>query len=301
MARRLNIDLAQIRSGFQKIGAWFGIILALSLGRFVLRSVAWMALTRQAIPLRTAVAATISGDALGNLTPLGLAASEPAKAFYLRHYAPPAETLASLTAENFFYSVSVAIYVIVGTAAMLAFFELPPSVHVLGVVSLVAMAGVLALAAWLAWQQPALASSLLARVPIARLRALVERVRTFEQQTYGSAGHQGTRLAVVTACELGFHALSFAECWLSFWLLTGVSALLPALVFDAFNRVVNIAFKQVPFRAGVEESGTAGLALAIGYDADGGFLLALVRKARVIVWAVVGLWLWARNAGRLER
>lgn len=297
MARRLNLDLADVQAGFQKIGAWFGAILILSFGRFVLRSHAWMTLTGQLIPLSALVPATISGDALGNLTPLGLVASEPAKAFYLRRHAPPAETLASLTAENFFYSVSVAVYVILGTAAMLAAFELPPAVHFWGVVSLVAMTGVLAAAAWLAWQRPTLASGLLARIPIARLRALVERMREFEMRTYDSAGHRESRLVVVVACELGCHALSFAECWLSFWLLTGVSALLPALVFDAFNRVVNIVFKQVPLRAGVEESGTALLAGAIGYSADGGFLLALVRKTRVIVWAGIGLWLWTRNAG----
>jgi hypothetical protein len=297
MARRLDLDWADVQDGFGRIGLWFAAILALSFGRFVLRSYAWMALTAHPIPLRTAVAATISGDALGNITPLGLAASEPAKALYLRRHAPPGDTLASLTAENFFYSVSVAIYVMVGTAAMLAFFDLKPAVHFWGVVSLVGMAAVLAGAAWLAWQQPTVVSSLLARIPIARLRALVEHVRAFEQQTYGSAGHQGSRLVTVAACELSFHALSFVECWLSFWLLTGVSALLPALVFDAFNRVVNIVFKQVPFRAGVEEGGTALLADAIGYSARGGFLLGLVRKVRVIAWAGVGLWLWARNAG----
>jgi hypothetical protein len=243
------------------------------------------------------VAATISGDALGNVTPLGLAASEPAKAFYLRRHGNPTELLASLTAENFFYSVSVAIYIVIGGICMIEYFPVDASVRLAGIVATIAMSAVLAGAAWLAWRQPAVVSAVLARVPLARLRALVDHVRVFEQRMYDAAGHQGSRLAIVAACETGFHVLSLIECWMTFWLLTGVSALLPALVLDAFGRVVNIVFKSLPFRVGVEESGTALLAHAIGYARDGGFLLGLVRKARVIAWAAVGLVLWARNAG----
>src|SRR5262245_18598930 len=103
-----------------------------------------MALTPARVPLAAAVAATISGDALGNITPLGLAASEPPKALYLRRYGPPSQLLASLTAENFFYSVSVAIYIVVGGACLLEFFSLPEAVRTAGLVATLGMALVLA-------------------------------------------------------------------------------------------------------------------------------------------------------------
>jgi hypothetical protein len=297
MWRQLDLGVADVRHGFARVGPWFAAIFALSFARFVLRSYAWMTLTRRPAPLLAAVAATISGDALGNVTPLGLAASEPAKAFYLRRHGNPADLLASLTAENFFYSVSVAIYIVIGGICMLQYFPVDASVRLAGIVAPAAMMVVLGAAAWLARQQPALVSGALARVPSARLRALVERVRIFEERMYDAAGHQGSRLAIVAACEIAFHALSLLECWMTFWLLTGVSAVLPALVLDAFGRIINVVFKSLPFRVGVEESGTAVAAQAIGYARDGGFLLGLIRKARVVAWAAVGLVLWARNAG----
>jgi hypothetical protein len=295
--RQLHFGVADVRDGFARIGPWFAAIFALSFTRFVLRSYAWMTLTARPAPLLAAVAATISGDALGNVTPLGLAASEPAKAFYLRRHGNPADLLASLTAENFFYSVSVAIYIVIGGICMLEYFPVDASIRRAGIVVTAAMVVVLGAAAWLARQQPALVSGVLARVPLARLRALVVQVRVFEQRMYDAAGHRGSRLAIVAACELTFHVLSLLECWMTFWLLTGVSAVLPALVLDAFGRIINVVFKSLPFRVGVEESGTALLAQAIGYARDGGFLLGLIRKARVIAWAAVGLVLWARNAG----
>lgn len=297
MVDRLDLTLGDVQSGFTRVGAWFAAILALMFVRFTLRAKAWLALTTERIPLMSAVAATISGDALGNLTPLGLVASEPAKAIYLRHHAPPASTLASLTAENFFYSVSVAIYVVIASGALLASVDdLDPAVHLAGVIALAGMVIVLLGAVWLAWQKPALVSAVLERAPIRAVRNLAARVRAFEEQTYRAVRRNARALGTVTLCEVTFHALSLFECWLTFWLLTGVTAVTPALVLDGFNRVVNIVAKPIPGRLGVEEGGTAVLARAIGYAATDGFLLAVVRKGRTLVFAVIGLALWIRNS-----
>ncbi len=294
--QQLELTGEDIQEGFTNVGAWFAAILALSGARFVLRAKAWIALTGLSIPLRAAVAASISGDALGNVTPLGLVASEPAKAIYLRHHADPAHTLAALVAENFFYSVSVALYVILAAGAMFVFFDLPPAVRAAAQVSLAGMAAVLVGAAWLAWRKPAIASSILARLPGRRIAAVVARVQQFERQTYGAAAQGHRPVVTVALCEAGFHVLSLLECWLTFWLLAGETSIVPALVFDGFNRVVNVAAKPVPLRMGVEEGGTALLAQAIGLAGHDGFMLGIVRKVRMVVWAAVGLVLWANNA-----
>ena len=209
----------------------------------------------------------------------------------------PGRALAALTAETFFYSVSVALYVIASAGAMLAAFTLPDSVRWMGWIALGAMGLVVSGAVWLGWQRPAVASALLGRIPSARVRALLDRVRTFEANAYGATGTGTSRVRTVVLCDVLFHALSFVESWFTFWLLTGVTALLPALVFDGFNRVVNILFKWVPMRLGVEEGGTAILAKAIGYPSESGFVLGVVRKIRVIVWAIVGvvILMWMRK------
>jgi hypothetical protein len=290
--RRMQLSSTDLREGFADVGAWFLLILLLSGLRFVLRSLAWRTVMDRRVPLATMTSASISGDALGNITPFGFVAGEPAKAVYLRQHVDPPRAFAALAAETFFYSVSVAVYVIVAAAAMFAFFDIPPEVELAGTLAFGGMAIVLAGAAWLAWQRPALASATLAKLVGARAATWTDRLRTFEIETYGAAGRQGGRLAVVAVCEVGFHALSFAECWLVFYLLTAETSLLPSLVFDGFNRVTNIVFRPVPMRLGVEETGTALLAAAIGFPAHGGFLLALVRKVRLVFWAAVGLVLW---------
>jgi hypothetical protein len=293
-----EVGLDQIRGGLAAVGAGFLVVLILSFLRLWLRGLAWQALIPERVRSRTILAATIMGDTLGNLIPLNLLVSEPAKAVYLGSQLRPARGLASLTAENFFYTVSVAVYVTVGTAAMLVALDVPRDFQVAGVILLLLMAVILAVAGWLAWQTPALVSAMVARLPVGPLGRLADRIRDFETETYGSAGGGPRRLAALAACETTFHVLSYVEIWYTLWLVTGESRPIEALVFDTFNRVVNVVFKVVPLRIGVDEYTSETVAAAIGFPLATGVTLALVRKGRMLVWSVVGLALFVRRGLR---
>jgi hypothetical protein len=241
------------------------------------------------------MAAVMAGDAVGNLTPLSVLVGEPAKAMYLSRDIDGGRAFAALTAENFFYSVTVAIYVVLGTAAMLVAFPVPDLLREAGIASLLLMAAILAGAAWMAWRRPSLVSAVLARLPVASLHRVVDKVREFELQAYGSVGGQPGRLIVLLLAETGFHVLSFVEVWMVLGLLTGESLPLHAFVLDTFSRIVNVVFKMVPYRVGVEEYTSKTVAVAIGLSEPTGIALALVRKGRMLLWGAVGVMLYARR------
>jgi hypothetical protein len=283
------------------IGPGFAVILLLSFVRFLCRTAAWHALLDAPIRFRRVLAAMLVGDALGNVTPLGLLASEPAKALYLGREVTRTRALAALTVENFFYGILSAIYIIIGAAAMLARFDVPESLRPTGLVVLAAMCAVLCLSAWLAWAKPSLATAIVAIVPLRRVQALAARLAAFEQHAYGSATLRPGRLAVVVASGAGFHLLSFVECWFTVWLLTDTSSPAAALVFDSVNRVINVTFKMVPMRAGVDEYGSVLAAGALGISPDLGLALALSRKARLIFWAAVAYGIVVQEGVRTRR
>jgi hypothetical protein len=300
MVDRLDLTFDDVRSGFSRVGAWFLAIVGLMFVRFALRSKAWMALTTERIPLAAAIAATISGDALGNVTPLGLVASEPAKAIYLRHHASPASTLASLTAENFFYSVSVAAVILGGTITLLATLVVPEAFRSVVWLSLAAMGGVIALAVWLVHQRPAVTVWVRRMVPARRLSSLLDKFQTLETQTYSALSASPSRLGVVLSCEVAFHVASIAEAWLTLTLLRGSATFLDAFLLDTVNRLVNVVFRAIPMRVGVDEVTSSGFAEMLGLGSASGLTLALVRKARMLFWAAVGLTLLGRRAiGRI--
>jgi len=307
-----QVGLDAIGEGFRAVG-WRGflVILALSLFRFTCRSLAWITLIGTPVPLRSATAASISGDALGNLSFLSLLVSEPAKALYVTRHAPAALAFGALTAENFFYSVSVAFVILCGTVTLLATFVVPDAVRIVLWLSLAAMTGVLVAALWLARTRPvlsALARSLSQAVvrwrratgPSDRMTSWLGQLERVETQTYSAISSSPVRLGIVLACEAGFHVASVGEAWFTLGLLTGSASLLNAFLLDTVNRFINVVFRAVPFRVGVDEATTSGFAEMLQVGSAAGVTLALVRKARMLFWAAVGLGLLGRRAiGRI--
>ncbi len=296
-----SVGPAVILRGLSQVGWGFLIILALSFARFALRSLAWTTLMGERVPLASAIAATMAGDGIGNLTPLSLLLGEPTKALYLRDRVPISRTFPALAAENFFYSVSVAIFIVLGTVAMLQTFLVPADVRTAGILSLALMLTLLAGALWIGWRRPAMLSAIVARVPIPGARRILDRVQRFESTTYGFLQSTNRPLGVVVACETAFHFVSFAESYYTLWLITGQSAPLAAFVLDTFNRVVNIVFRVIPLKMGVDEWSTEIIAPAVGFPSGVGVTMALVRKGRMLVWAVVGVVLAARNRASSSR
>ena len=212
--------VAAVRRGLASVGAGFAAVLVLSFLRFLMRAIAWRALLGEPAPVSAALAATISGDALGNITPFGLAASEPAKAFYIGRHLDRQRAFAALAAENFFYSVSVAVYMIAGVVAMLvAFDELPIELRQGGIAALLLMAGH-SCGRWLDRVAQAGDGERRAAAPAADTGRRARRIgcAIWRGLTYGSAAHEGARLGQMALAETTFHALSLAESWLVLYL-----------------------------------------------------------------------------------
>jgi hypothetical protein len=111
-----------------------------------------------------------------------------------------------------------------------------------------------------------------------------------------------SRFWAVFALDLTFHALAVLEIFLTLqWLLGDQSpTLAQAIVFEALNRVVTVAFKFVPFRIGVDEAITGALAPLLAVNPAAGVTLALVRKVRNLIWAGMGLAIIALHPVRAE-
>lgn len=296
--RRAGVD--DIQYGLAQVGWGFAGVLLLSFLRFALRSTAWTTLMDRSAALGGAIGATLAGDAIGNLTPLSLLVSEPAKSLYLRDEVPAAQSLPALAAENFFYSVSVALFIVIGTVAMLEEFAVPPEVRLGGLLALGLMAVILAAALWIGWREPALLTGVLRRIPVRAVARLLDRVSRFETDTYRFLRQRKRPLRIVLTAEAAFHMLSFAESAFTIWLITGAWHPLPAFVLDTFNRVVNVVFRPIPLRIGVDEATAYVVSPALGLDPALGVTLALVRKGRMLVWAAAGIALGVRKGLRMR-
>jgi len=285
-----RVGVAEIAADVRQVG--WGLLAVIAIGglRFLLRALAWrLCLDRpSALSVRDAFAAVICGDTIGNLTPLGPLVGEPAKAALAGKRMPLATAATALAIENAFYTLSAAAMIAAGMIALLVRFELPPAIRGVGLVSIAGTAVLFAIALALVWRQPALVSRALGFAP--RLARHADRVRALESEIYGFTSTHRAVLPALAAAEVGFHALGVAEAYLTLWLLNGVPPpLLIAFILETTNRLITVVFKFVPLRLGVDEAATAFLTQQVlGIGARTGLAIAIVRRVRVLFWAVAG-------------
>ena len=285
-----NVGLAEIAADVRQVG--WGLLLVIAIGglRFLLRAIAWRLCLDppHTLSIGAAFAAVICGDTIGNVTPLGPLVGEPAKAAVVRRRVPLGPALTALAIENVLYTLSAAAMISAGMIALLLRFQLPSAIRGIGEASIAATIVLFAFALALLWRQPAFVSRALGRVP--RLARHAGRVRALEAEIYSFASRRRAVLPALAAAEVGFHALGVAEVYLTLWLINGTPpAWLTAFLFETANRFITVAFKFVPLRIGVDEALTTYLAQQVlGLGARTGLSTAIVRRVRVLFWAIAG-------------
>ncbi len=295
-----RVGWADVQVSARSVGAWFAPVLLLGGLRFAARARAWQVCAEGAgLTFGRAFAATLAGDALGNLTPLGLLASEPAKVLFVRLHVPTVAAVSSIAVENAFYMASV--LGMIGAGA-LVFFEIATLSDTLriaaqAVVAIVMLAGIAGL--WAARQRPAVLSWLAGLVTAwtGQQAGTVERLRDIEGRFYAVLTWPAARIGRVVWWEAVFHIAAVAEVFMILRLLPGGRAitLVDAFVLETAGRLIVVAFKFIPYRLGVDEAGTALVARALALDPTMGVTLALVRRLRVLCWNAVGLVMLARS------
>jgi len=301
-----KVGLGEIWNGLGQVGWGFAVIIALAGLRFAMRAIAWGLCLEppHALPFPAAFAAVVAGDAVGNLTPLGLFASEPAKAAFVSDRLPLGPVVTALAIENIFYTLSAAAMIGASTVAMLVTFELPAAVRHAAWASLVAIGLGFVGTALLLWRQPALVRRALSHlVPkTSRLQDRVGQLHGIEEQIYTFAMRRRRVLVPLAAAEMMFHVLGVLEVHVTWWLIQGAAPpLMTSFIFEGANRLVQVLFKFVPLRTGVDELTTGSFTQMLGFGAALGTTLAIVRKIRTMAWVLVGTWLIVRRTLRSRR
>ena len=292
-----------VQASFRGLGGWLPVVVLLGAVRMAIRATAWRLCSRAegegGIPFRDAFKAVLAADAVGNLTPLGLLASEPTKIVMARRHVSTIASVTSVTVENGFYTVSVVAMLLAGTWVMLQRAAVPPALERLGEWVVVGSLVGLAVALWMFRARPALlsgawrAASRWRRQPNGSAEAAV----ALEERIYDVVHWPLGRLAAVGACEAIFHVAAVAEVWIVLRALPGGAAtsLVDAFLLEATGRFITVAFKFIPYRLGIDEMGSGSVAQFLGLGAPAGVALAFVRRVRILILNAVGVVILARH------
>ena len=299
--------VGEIVSNIQRLGAGFLLILAVSSIRYIVRALAWMRCVEPPyrLPFRDAFAARLMGDALGNIIPfLSVAVSEPSKAVFVKDRVPLLVGLSALAIENIFYTLSVALFIFFGTATLLLTFHLPKGLRYASIGALITTIVIIPLIYLLIrWQARFLSGALrllehrgVTSKLIARLRP---RAQSLEDRVYGFYATSHQSFLSIFLLDTCFHLAGVAEIYLTLLFISPAPpTLVQAFILESVNRIINVVFKFIPLRAGVDEGGTGQVSKVLGFARGIGVTLAIIRKARDIFWSAIGLVLiWKKGHG----
>lgn len=104
-------------------------------------------------------------------------------------------------------------------------------------------------------------------------------------------------VAAIAALGLAQEAINVTEAYIVLTWIGGTPALATVIAFEGVSRALNMVASFVPGRLGISEATATLAARAVGMSSTYGLSLALVRRGRSLLWAVVGLTLLVvRNA-----
>ena len=126
-------------------------------------------------------------------------------------------------------------------------------------------------------------------------------MKSMESKAYAFYGSAKGRLGRMLAFETLFHVFGFLEVYVVLWLLSGAQpSALHAFILESAGRVINVVFRFVPMRVGVDEAGAAAVSDVLGFAGGTGVLLGLTRKLRVLFWTAIGVALIAKRGMSLR-
>lgn len=297
---------AQILEGIKNLGLGFLLIIAISSIRHIARSLAWTLCFDgpERLSFLDALRGRLMGDALGNI--VGFASflvSEPAKPAMVRDRVPLMAGVSAIAIENLFYTLSVAVFIFSGMTALLLSFDLPKPFRIAGFVTLGVIPVVVSFVYLLIRKQVRFISR---PVGFLHRRGLskrwVENGRQVEDRIYGFYRLSGSRFLPLILLESCFHLAGVLEIYatLSFISLGQPPTFFTAFILESVNRVINVAFKFVPLRMGVDEAGTGKVSAILQFTEATGVTLAIIRKGRDVFWTIVGLLLLVHRGWSLR-
>jgi putative ABC transport system permease protein len=305
-----KVGVQPIFSALGRVGFGFFFVVAINGLRHVLRTIA-MSMSvppeHRRFTFLQAFAARLGGESMSFLTFAGPLLGEATKVALLRKRVPLVHGVPALVVDNLLYNLSVVLLIFGGACLMLFAYPVPAVAReMLILIASVAFLGLIA-AAVATRRRVTLLTNIIDSLARRGFRPRFLRTRRHhiyrvELTVYGFYKRRRAAFFSMIGLDLTSHATSVLEVYVTLKMLGFVPYVGAAYIIESLTKVINFAFAFVPATIGVYEGGTEIILKSLGFAAAAGVTLAIVRKAAIIFWTVIGVsiiaWRAVPNAWR---
>ena len=269
-------------------------VLASNLLWHLLRTLSWhVALTGSDGPrFHELFGARLAGEAIGYLSFASGLFGEPVKALLVQHRTPPSSSLAALAAERAIYMVSGLAFIaltILGAGGQWLHGVAAPRLALFAAAVLLAWSALLLLVAHFRLR---LVSGLLGRLGRRQARWWRQAdagARRFEDYLFELYTTHKSRLAVIGLLSLLAYLIGCIEVGLLAATLGLDLRISQVFLIEAVSKLANLTNLFIPGAIGAYEGGHALVLKGLGFGSTLGLGLALLRRARALLWVGLGL------------
>jgi len=290
----LEETFAQVR----QVGWSFPFLLLPSVVMALLFSIGWWLTLPPAVPLAHAFLIRAAGEAVNLITPLAYMGGEPLKASLLRRLGIPlTDGLASVVVTKTMTAFAYSLFIFLGLASALPRTQEFSSALLggLGVGLFLALSvlvlyygqtrGMFSLLHWLIYRLGARGEAWMAKRE--GLEVLDSKIATLYRARRPLVG-------CLLFSLLGWLTTA-VEAYLFLWAMGSRVDVPTAMLIQALLLGVKAATFFIPANLGTQEGGTVLIFLGLGISAEAAMAFSLLRRAREILWVVVGLTVLARS------
>ena len=297
------VGLEPIFQALSRIHYGFFFLLGVAGVRHCLRTVSMrMAVAREhrRFNFWQALTTRLAGETISFFTFTGPVLGEATKAALLRKRVPLASAVQALAVDNLLYNLSVAVFISSGALVMLATYDLPVAARLplYGIAGGMALVAALVAGAVLSDVMPVTAAvDFFIRRGIKADWFSAKRVQfhRVEENVYDFYKQRPRAFFTMLACDFLAHATTVLEVASVLWMLGLEPSFGVSYIIDSLTKVINLVFSFVPATIGVYEGGTGFILRTLGYAVATGLTIGIVRKASMLVWALVGLLMLIRH------
>ena len=281
-----HIGLASVVAQLKALRLALPIVLALSLLRLLLQSIAWSASLKGeqvSVDISKLAGARLAGQSMGYLTVLGPVISEPLKIKLLG--TSTKETVTATFLDNGVYWFTSALLAIVGIASL-------PFVAIHGAAyhSIPAVLGLALMVFVITRRSPILCGvvhTLGKKAP-----SWLSRAGQFESSIRKYRVNQPALVRRMFWIDVACQALIASEVVVVLWSLHLSIHFFTILVIEGVTRGLKMLSGWIPARLGSDEGGAISAFALTGFSPMLGLALAITRRIRDLLWALIGIaWL----------
>ena len=251
-------------------------------------TVAWrFAFAHDRAPFLRLYRARVVGEALNVVTALGAVGGEAAKAWLMRDDVSYEESVPSIIIAKTTITMAQALFLCIGIA--LAWTALDLTSDILSAMLWLLVVEVLAVGGFVGAQLAGLVARggrLLQRFGVIADAAYAQ---TLDAALRGYYRTQWRRCALSVAFHLAGWLLGALEALIMLWALGIGASAGTATAIEAFGSGVRFATFLVPASLGAFEGANAAAFAALGFGASAGLAFSFVRRARQVVWVLIGI------------